>query len=256
MAIADFLRRLPLALCCLIVLLLVPAPARAADASAFDQASSAYDRGDFPAAKQAYDQLLATQGWNPTLLFNLANTEFRSGALGRAALLYQRTLWIAPTHRQAADNLHITLERSGTPKPPRDWTAPLHSKPARDLATLGTALSLWALLASIAFLLLARTRRTIAASLITLASLVGSATCGILLVHNIREDSIALVTTAQATARLAPADRASIAAQLTAGTPVHILSVRGDWTYCTLPNNSQGWLPSASLEELLPIGAR
>jgi hypothetical protein len=35
---------------------------------------------------------------------------------------------------------------------------------------------------------------------------------------------------------------------LPAGSEVRVLGVRGDWTYCALPTQRRGWIPSKSVE--------
>lgn len=55
--------------------------------------------------------------------------------------------------------------------------------------------------------------------------------------------------------RTTPADAASIIVQLPPGVCVTLLSQHGFWTYVKTASGQSGWLPSATLEALIPKGS-
>ena len=63
-------------------------------------------------------------------------------------------------------------------------------------------------------------------------------------------NNVAIVTAKETAARLAPADRASVAEPLPAGSRVRVLSERGDWIYCALPGGGRGWIPETQIERV------
>src|SRR6185295_18789162 len=65
-----------------------------------------------------------------------------------------------------------------------------------------------------------------------------------------RDTRVAIVTARETTARLAPADRASVAEPLPAGSRVRVLSERGEWIYCALPGGGRGWIPDTQIERI------
>ena len=67
-----------------------------------------------------------------------------------------------------------------------------------------------------------------------------------------RDRALAIVTAKEAEARLAPAESASLAAVLPAGSRVRVLSERGPWTYCDLPEKRRGWFASEAIERIRP----
>ena len=60
----------------------------------------------------------------------------------------------------------------------------------------------------------------------------------------------AIVVAKLAQARVAPADVAPIADVLPAGSEVRAPEVRGQWTYCTLPDGRPAWVPTNALEKV------
>ena len=65
-----------------------------------------------------------------------------------------------------------------------------------------------------------------------------------------RDSTLAVSTEKEAVARLAPADRASVAESLPAGSRVRVLSERGEWIYCALPGGGLGWIPDQQVEKV------
>lgn len=71
------------------------APEPAAEASPeqlWDRANTAYINGDFHAAAEFYEQILARGLSSMKLYYNLANACFKEGQLGKSILFYHRGL--------------------------------------------------------------------------------------------------------------------------------------------------------------------
>ena len=74
--------------------LLAAACARAGEGPA--DAKAAYDAGRFAEAAQIYEAAIAVHGGRAPLHFNLGNSRYREGDLGRAVLEYRRAWRLAP----------------------------------------------------------------------------------------------------------------------------------------------------------------
>ncbi|MGA2853700.1 MAG: tetratricopeptide repeat protein, partial [Verrucomicrobiota bacterium] len=78
----------------------------AADVAAdFSTANRLYAEGKFADAAAGYEKILQTGAQSPSLLFNYANAEFKSGHLGRAIAAYRRAAQLSPRDDEIRDNL-------------------------------------------------------------------------------------------------------------------------------------------------------
>ena len=76
----------------------------------FREANEAYAAGRYPVARTRYEQLVATGARDERLYYNLGNTYFKLGALGRAIWAYEKALRIAPDLSPARYNLEIARD--------------------------------------------------------------------------------------------------------------------------------------------------
>lgn len=106
--------------------------ARAAGASSSDSfdspnllvhANGAYDTGDYAAASQAYEQLLARGADSGWLYYNLGNCYLRQGMLGRAIGAYRRSEIRLPRQSDVRANLRFARQQG------RDALAPAEPLP-------------------------------------------------------------------------------------------------------------------------------
>ena len=91
------------------------APEPAAEASPeqlWDRANTAYINGDFHAAAEFYEQILARGLSSMKLYYNLANAYFKEGQLGRSILFYHRALRLAPGNDDIRYNLSVAEART------------------------------------------------------------------------------------------------------------------------------------------------
>lgn len=88
-----------------------PAPALSPD-QLWDKANTAYINGDYHAAAELYEQILAQGLTSVKLYYNLANAYFKEDRLGKAVLFYHRALRLAPGNEDIRYNLSVAEART------------------------------------------------------------------------------------------------------------------------------------------------
>ncbi|MEN8200154.1 MAG: hypothetical protein ABFR63_08790 [Thermodesulfobacteriota bacterium] len=78
----------------------------------FQEAASAYSRGDYQAAIRGFEAL-AGDGLSSSLLYNLANSYAQDGQVGRGVLNYERALRLAPGDSDIRGNLELLRKENG-----------------------------------------------------------------------------------------------------------------------------------------------
>lgn len=76
-----------------------------------DEAYSAYEKDDFAKAIQLYEQAAATEGTSSELFYNMGNTYYRLGNMGKSVLYYEKALQINPGNEDARTNLDFVNDK-------------------------------------------------------------------------------------------------------------------------------------------------
>ena len=233
------------------ILLVAMTVAAQADAD-FDAGNRAYESGKFVEARGHYEVLLARGQQTANVYFNLGNTNARIGANGLAILNYERALALEPSHGEAKANLKFLRDQSVAKLPSETWKdRAFGAMKLTGWLVVASALG-WLLVLFVAVPLITSRRRTAAGIFATILTLFATAYAATGAWFAARELSAAIVIVKQTDARRAPADRADLADVLPLGSKVRWLSERSGWVECELPDGSRGWVPSASLERVLP----
>lgn len=225
----------------------------------FRAANQAFQADDFEAAYSGYQKLLDDGDINADLLYNIGNASFRLSRKGEAALWYQRTLTLDPTHREARQNLRF-LKRSGGFF---QFDSPDHmdilNSVRRDTLLRIAALSAWITVLGIAAALILKLGVGIKTFLwfaSPIAALVAiTAGVGLYLKAQARSElgQMSIVTTDSGAAYTSPARGASTVIALPAGSQLALVSRRGDWDYVDIPGDIRGWVPQSSIKPLWPF---
>lgn len=223
-------------------ILLLTATVRAGD---FEAANEFYDQGKFSDAKQLYERLVGQGEWSANLFYNLGNTDYRLGARGRAVLNYERALVLDGAHSEARANVQWLRAQTGARLPERGWWERGFPEAFGNVFAIGGVVAGWLVIFGFVASLIGRRSWGLVTCALFLA---GYGACGVWLQE--RDRRVAVVTAQEAVARLAPADRASVAESLPAGSRVRILSERGEWIYCALPGGGLGWIAVGQLEAI------
>ena len=76
-----------------------------------EEASQAYDKGDYAKAVEIYQELAKTHGTSSALLFDMGQAYTRAGDLGHGMLCYRRALQQNPSNSQARSNIRYIESR-------------------------------------------------------------------------------------------------------------------------------------------------
>lgn len=232
------------------------------------QADSAYSADKFTVASQGYLNAIKTQGPSAKLYYNLGNSYYRMGELGKAILAYERALRLDPTDQNARFNLEFVNARI-TDRPGERGTLAgnilnatanfAHSNTWAWFALGFFALTLAGIMAYLFVDVIALRKLGFFGGFVTLIL------CGLCIYFSFRSAAIsmakdvAIVTapsTILSTAPRTPRDRSQEAMLLHEGTKVTILdsvtsstdSVPTKWYDVEVDNTHRAWINSKAVE--------
>jgi tetratricopeptide (TPR) repeat protein len=225
----------------------------AADVAAdFSMANRLYAVGKFPDAAGAYEKILQTGAQSPALLFNCANAEFKAGNLGKAIAAYRRAEQLSPRDSEIRANLAFVRNQvQGATLREGRWQNWVGSLTLNEGALL-TAAFFWL---TFALLIAGQIRPALAPRLrsVTRLAVVLTIFSGAVLALQAAShfnQSVAVVTSAEATARSGPFDEAQNAFTAHDGEELRVLDRHDDWVQVADNSGKIGWLPVKQVEIL------
>jgi tetratricopeptide (TPR) repeat protein len=216
---------------------------------------TAFAKGEYPAAADAFRSALSTNGPSAGVYYNLAMAEQKSGQRAEAALSLRRALTLDPRMVDARIALSDIERSQGVPLAPSSWRDIVaEHAPIKTLLIVGSA-SAWLGAFLLLFAIFARAGRMLplagAAGLLVLG--VGIFLLGYLADPRVSDRNVAVVRESEGVPLLSsPANQSATVTRLPAASPVRILQERGEWTFCSAPSGEKGWAPSKSLEAVVP----
>jgi len=238
-----------------------PAAAGPAEQRLFHEANAAYTAGRYADARTRYEQILHQGMQNERLLYNLGNTYFRLGELGRAIWAYERALRLAPELSEARHNLELARETVasrvedkvvGTPTPP------FRERLVRFFSVTGATVwfyALWWVACGLLFAVLLRRRGVLRSTLVVL-TVVAALTVGLFgWIYTARVDLAegtreAIVLEDTVPVREGPRGIATKAFEIHAGLKVRLDAREDKWWKIRLPNGLEGWVRADQVGEL------
>ena len=230
----------------------------------FDQAmeQAAQHTGDPDALYRrsvgAFETLASGGVRSPALEYNLGNTYFRLGELGKAIVHYRRGLRLAPTDFDLNENLNYTRNRvepfiqpTGTQRLLERllfWTNRT-SVAERYRMTLYASIAGWlGLLIRLRY----RARPLLVISCLVIVFALANAGSIAWQIHEEHSKPPAVVVNGQHILRLGRGEGYDPALNqpLGPGVEVRILSERADWAEIQLADGKTGWLPSSAIERI------
>lgn len=222
--------------------------------SASQDAITAYREGDFSKAAREFETSLAAGEPSAGGYYNLGLAYRKAGEPARAALNFRRAIMLDPQMMDARMALSDVERSQGIPLPPVDWRTWMAEHASLSVLLILGFVVFW--IGAYWFLVMA-TRARAGFLAIATAAILCMAGSAIFVAAYLadprfiwRSASVAIDPGALLSA---PSDRSEKVAPLPAGAVVHVLRKSGDWTYCRLPDGTEGWLAgSTTLQPLLP----
>jgi tetratricopeptide (TPR) repeat protein len=216
-----------------------------------EKANQAYREGKFEEARANYLQLISSGVVAPELFFNLGNVWLKEGEQGRAILNFRRSLVLNPNFTAAQQNLDSVLRSVGNVEEHSlyTWLA-LRS----DFWLALTTIFFW--LTAIAVLFGIANQRLSTASKLGLL-LIGpvfvlSLAATLWVGDGMKDPNLAVVVDQSADVRYGPAASSRTVVTMGAGQELRLIEERGSWTLCRLHSGLSGWIPSQSVERIIP----
>ena len=231
------------------------------DLHALNSANQLYTAGHYTEAATIYEQLIAQGGRDSALYYNLGNSYYQQGDLGRAILNYQRAAQLAPRDQDIQANL--TLARAQVvdaypevPAGPFDSLAKITSGWLTLNETAIIALFIWF---ALGFLVLTwqllqpgKLQNSIRTTALVLFLFVMVATLSLgsrILSEYSQPEGIIVAPTV--TVSSSPNEEQTTEIQLHSGAEVNLLETNGDWIRISIPGDVlEGWLPLDAVEQI------
>jgi uncharacterized protein YgiM (DUF1202 family) len=225
----------------------------AAPETRFEEANGLFERGDFPAAATAYQQVLADGQGSVALFFNLGNALFKAGEFGQAIYFYRQAERSSPRDPDVRANLQFARkEIAGA-------FAPAKSGWKRFFQVLSESEWAWlaALFGTVWFVLLAlrevlpqlRVQLQVPARIAAIVAIVFGICCG--LSHNawsvVNE---AVIVAEKVNARYGPLADSKAAFILKDGEEVSLTGEKGDWIRVNDSTGRSGWVQRSDLKRI------
>ncbi len=252
------LRILPL-LWLLLMLSVVLSRAQSPD-SLMEQANLAYMDESWDEAMDIYKTILQMEVESAPLYYNMGNTAYQLGELGRAILYYERALRLNPSYEPALHNLE--LARNGIINPIESIPSLFYQRWHEDFIALFSAdtwaialiigLTLCVLSIALFFLKQVIWQKKLFFSLAALFLLLTliAAYAAQRQYHRLRHKQEVIVVEEVLTVRSAPAGRGMELFRAYEGTKAEVIHQMDSWKELRFPDGNVGWVDSADVEQI------
>ena len=227
-------------------------------AAIWKSAEEAYSVADYDSAIREYQSLEKSGAVSSSLFYNLGNSFYRKGNIGKAILYYERALKLEPADQDIKHNLEMarvhTLDKIDSV--PQfilvEWVKNVRNKLSSNAWAI---VSLIFLAISVALLLLYRFGRSISSrrvyfiiAMIMLALTLFSFLFSLGLARQASDTDTAIVVENIGSVKSAPAAGGNSIFVLHEGTKVKILESVEQWSKIEIQDGRQGWIKSSDIE--------
>lgn len=236
-------------------------PEVTADTQAVSAANQLYQVGNYEDAQRIYEQLISQGVEDSTVYYNLGNTYFRQGDLGRAVLNYQRAAQLNPRDPDIKANLELARDMADVPftttgPGPLNALARMTSRWLTLNETAILALGLW-FLAGFLFLAIrllegGKIRRILrygAIMALFALTLIGLSLGSRIFTESTQLDGVVVAPVVAVSSE--PGEEFATDFSLSGGTEVRLVETQGKWARLAVPGDViEGWIPLNSVEAI------
>lgn len=228
--------------------LAVAAPVAAA-APSLQHANQLQGTGDYQQAITEYQQVIATRGYSPNVLYDLGQAQLAAGQVGHAIANLERAHVLAPRDADIDAALTNARQRAGlTPEPTRWHDRIFHAMSPREWAFTGFIAAAVLACAAIAFGIWPERRRWWVAAMIATFLVGAIAFAGSHFTGSALDQGV--VVQDGTIARQSPFASASALFSLPSGESVAIERQQDGYDYVQTRTGERGWVPSSHLTQL------
>lgn len=226
--------------------------------SSFTVANTAYEQKDYQKAIKTYETILATGTQSAGLFYNLGNSYYQRGEIGKAILNYEKSL-LLDASQDTRYNLQLARSKqidqiSSVGSTPKQWWEKIVRTFSANTWTLLMVMFFWVTAASWILWLLGKERSQrkrgfilgmLGIPLILILGIMTSAR------NDLQRDSRrAILVEKEIDLRISPDPKGKILNTLHEGVELNLLEEINDWYHVRLINGDQGWLPENSFERI------
>lgn len=226
----------------------------------FARGNEQYAKGDYAGAVGSYEAILAAGIENSAVFYNLGNACFRSNALGRAILYYEKALKLDPSDADARENLRFARQRirDRIPEEEPPFLVALlvrirDSLRLEQVTRIYLALHWGAMILASVWILSAGRRAGVVcgiASVVVFALALGAGGWMLAQGRARGAQEAAIVLAEKADVLSGPGSENTLLASVHEGTRVRMHNRRGGWIQVTLPDGRAGWVQEAALASI------
>ncbi len=222
----------------------------------FAEANQLFENDNLSAAMANYEDLFQTGAVADELFFNLGVTAEKLDRPGEAALWFARTEVLTPRHPEALQSLKFLENEYGFLHFEQKGAASALSDVPKVWLWWGVHISIWALILTVALIVISRRRGRrrpgpVAVAVLSLLVLLAAGTCLYLLRGVPAAESLARVTATEVEALTTPEPEGKLVTALPPGSEVEILQDYVSWVYVEIPSGVRGWVEKESITPLL-----
>ncbi len=243
----------------ILILLALTAPTALAQTpqQLMQKGNEAYSHGNYEAAADAYEVILATGLQSAELYYNLGNAYYRQEELGQAILNYERALRLNPHFRDARENLDLCYSKTedGIESLPQIFLVQWAQAIVNWFSPTGWLVAiiiLFALLGALVVIFFVSSdygwrKRSLFLGILVSLLLMLSVGCTIASYVRYNRHDKAIITSPMIVLKGSPEAHSIDKMILHEGTPVNIDETLGDWYKIHIADGTTGWVESSDI---------
>lgn len=223
----------------------------------FDQATTAYNAGEFEKAIELYDQILDSGQHSAAVYYNLGNAYYKQNEIAESIYYYEKALLLSPNDDEIQTNLSYaqnmtldaigTVPKTGLSKLYRNVTGKLTFDQWAYLAVVSMIVFVLLYIAFYYFNYSSRKRWAFIGSIIALFICILSVLFAYVQRRDFNAQRPAIIFAEEIAIKSEPNASSAEAFVLHEGTKVNVTESLNDWDKIILSDGKTGWIPNDKL---------
>ncbi|NER10126.1 Tetratricopeptide repeat-containing protein [Muriicola jejuensis] len=226
----------------------------------FEEATKAYNEGDYELAIENYQHILESGSHSPSLYFNLGNAHYKLKEIAPSIYYYEKALLLDPNDTEIRDNLNYARQMTIDEIEPipqsamtRITSRVMNIMTYDQWAYTSIVLMILFVLLYIAFYFFRfadKKRLAFIGSMVCLFLTVMSVTLAVLQYQEYRDTRPAIIFARETAVKEEPNNRSTTLFTLHEGSKVFVEETLEDWKKIRLSDGKNGWIPASDMKAL------